>query len=92
MIDVPDEFTVQLMRAVRKAGATPVVEVRHTRVNREIMRETDDKHASLVRDLELARMRRMQAYIASAAAPMPTRRATCRASAWPCIRASHARF
>ena len=31
MIDVPDEFTVELMRAVRKAGATPLVEVRHSR-------------------------------------------------------------
>ena len=29
MIDVPDEFTIALMRAVRDAGATPLVEVRH---------------------------------------------------------------
>ena len=26
MIDVPDEFTVELIRAVRAAGATPFVE------------------------------------------------------------------
>ena len=49
MIDVPDEFTVQMMRAVRNVGAIPVVEVRHTRVNREIIRETGDEHAKLVR-------------------------------------------
>ena len=35
MIDVPDEFTVELIRAVRAAGATPFVETRHTRVGRE---------------------------------------------------------
>lgn len=62
--DVPDEFTVQLVKAVRKAGACPVVEIRHSRVNRELLRETDQEHAKLVRDLELARMKRMQAYIA----------------------------
>ena len=35
MIDVPDEFTIELIRAVRAAGATPFVETRHTRVGRE---------------------------------------------------------
>jgi aminopeptidase len=64
MIDVPDEFTIELMRVARAAGATPVVEIRHTRINREILRETDEHHAHLVRDLELARMKKMQAYIA----------------------------
>jgi aminopeptidase len=64
MIDVPDEFTIELMRAARKAGAIPIVEVRHTRVNREIIRETNDRHATLVRDLELSRMKKVQAYIA----------------------------
>ena len=38
MIDVPDEFTIELMRAARKAGAIPIVEVRHTRVTREVIR------------------------------------------------------
>jgi len=64
LIDVPDEFGVELMRAARAAGATPVVEVRHTRINREIMRGTDSTHARLVRDLELHRMKKVQAYIA----------------------------
>ena len=64
MIDVPDEFSIELIRAARAAGATPVVEIRHTRINREMLRGTDDKHASLVRDLELFRMKKMQAYIA----------------------------
>ena len=64
VIDVPDEFSIELMRAVRAAGATPVVEVRHTRINREMLRATNPQHARLMRDLELFRMKKMQAYIA----------------------------
>ncbi len=64
MIDAPDEFAVELMRAVRAAGGTPLVEVRHTRVTREVLRATDERHAALVRDLELARMKKVQGYIA----------------------------
>src|SRR6266704_1868660 len=47
--DVPDEFVVELMRAIRRAGATPLVEVRHSRITREV---------------ELFRMKKAQAYIA----------------------------
>src|SRR3954463_11142452 len=64
MIDVPDEFTVELIRAVREVGAIPVVDIRHTRVTREIVMGTTDQHAKLIRDLELSRIRKMQAYIA----------------------------
>ena len=64
LIDVPDEFSVELMRAARKVGATPLVEVRHGRVTREVVRNTNEKHAALVRDVEMFRMKRMQAYIA----------------------------
>lgn len=64
MIDVPDEFSIELMRAVRAAGATPLIEVRHTRVSREIVRGTNSRHAALLQTLELARMKKMQAYIA----------------------------
>lgn len=63
MVDVPDEFTIELMRAVRRAGAIPLVELRHTKVNREIMRETDAQHAETVREVELFRMKRVQAYV-----------------------------
>jgi aminopeptidase len=64
MIDVPDEFTIELMRAARRAGAIPLVETRHTRVTREIIRGVNDAHAALVREVELFRMKRVQAYIA----------------------------
>src|SRR5690348_7136605 len=64
LIEVPDEFGVELIRATRAVGAVPMVEVRHTKINRELLRGTDEKHATVVRDLELARMKKMQAYIA----------------------------
>ena len=60
--DIPDEFTVELVRAIRAAGATPLVEIRHSRVVRELLRDTDQSHASLVRDVEMFRMKKMQAY------------------------------
>jgi aminopeptidase len=64
MIDVPDEFTVELIRAVRAAGATPFVETRRTRVGREQLRGMTEAQAADVRDMEMFRMRKMQAYIA----------------------------
>src|SRR5581483_365485 len=64
MIDVPDEFAIELMRASLKAGAIPLIETRHTRITREILRSTGIKHAELVREIELFRMKKMQAYIA----------------------------
>jgi aminopeptidase len=64
MIDVPDEFSVELIRATRAVGAVPLIEVRHTRVTREILRETSRDHAEMIRDIELFRMKRVQAYVA----------------------------
>jgi aminopeptidase len=64
LIDVPDEFSAELIRAARAIGATPLVEVRHTRVSREILRGTNHKHAGLVRDIEMFRMKKVQAYVA----------------------------
>jgi len=63
-IDIPDEFTIELMRVVRAVGATPLVEVRRGRVSREILRGTNQHHATLVRDMEMFRMKRVQSYIA----------------------------
>src|ERR1041385_7767932 len=64
MIDVPDEFSIELMRAARRVGAIPFVEIRRTRINRELLREATQEQATLVRDLEMYRIRRMHAYIA----------------------------
>jgi len=64
MIDVPDDFSIELIRAARAAGAIPLVEARHTRLIREMLLGTSAEHAELVRDIELSRMKKIQAYIA----------------------------
>jgi len=64
MIDVPDEFTVELIRAVRAVSAIPLVEARHTRLTRELLRGMTQPQAEVIRDLEMARMKKVQAYIA----------------------------
>ncbi len=64
MMDVPDEMVVELVRAARRAGGTPLVEIRRTRVMREAMRATDERHASLAAEVEMYRMKKMHAYVA----------------------------
>src|SRR4051812_1108106 len=64
MIDVPDEFSIELIRAVRRGGGIPLVEARHTRLIRESIRDTSAEHARLVKEIEMFRMRKVQAYIA----------------------------
>jgi aminopeptidase len=64
MIDVPDEFSIELIRAVRAAGGTPFIETRHTRISREMLYHITDTQAADIRDLELLRMKKVQAYIA----------------------------
>lgn len=64
VMDIPDEFTVELIRAARKARAIPLVDIRHSRVTREILLGTNDTHARLQRTVELFRMKKVQAYIA----------------------------
>lgn len=62
--DVPDAFTIELMRAIRRVKAVPLVEVRHTRVVREMLRDTNEVHSGLLRDIEMFRMKKVQAYMA----------------------------
>lgn len=62
--DIPDEFVLALVRAIREAGGVPLVEVRHSRVIRELLVDTNPEHAGLVRDLEMFRMKKVDAYLA----------------------------
>jgi aminopeptidase len=62
--DVPDEMTVALIRAARKAGATPFVQVQRARIGRELALEASDRQLTLAARHELARMKKMHAYIA----------------------------
>ena len=64
MIDVPDEFAIELMRAVRAVGAIPLIETRHTRITREILRDVNARQAKMLHDVEMFRMKKVQAYIA----------------------------
>src|SRR5881392_537895 len=62
--DVPDEMTIALIRAVRKAGAVPFVQVQRARIGRELALEASDRQLTLAARHELARMKKMHAYIA----------------------------
>src|SRR3989442_6340575 len=62
--DIPDEMTVALIRAVRKAGGVPFAQTYQTRVNRALALEASDRQLNLIASHELARMKKMDAYIA----------------------------
>src|SRR5213596_3388297 len=62
--DIPDEMTVALVRAVRKAGGVPFAQTYHARVNRALALEASDRQLNLMASNELARMKKMNAYIA----------------------------
>ena len=61
--DIPDRMTIALVRAARKVGVNPIVETRQSRVVRELVKGTTDSHAKLTRDVELHRMKKVQAYL-----------------------------
>jgi aminopeptidase len=62
--DIPDEMTIALIRAVRKAGGTPFAQTYRTRVNRALALEASDRQLNLMASHELTRMKKMNAYIA----------------------------
>jgi aminopeptidase len=62
--DIPAEMTVALIRAVRKAGGVPFAQTYQTRVNRALALEASDRQLNLMANHELARMKKMNAYIA----------------------------
>src|SRR5207244_2389295 len=62
--DAPDEMAIALIRAVRKVGATPLVQIQRAKVNRALALEATESQLTLVARHELMRMRKMDAYIA----------------------------
>src|SRR5213076_2430808 len=62
--DIPDQMTIALIRAVRKAGGVPFAQTYYTRVNRALALEASDRQLNLTTSHELARMKKMNAYIA----------------------------
>ena len=67
LIDVaetPDEFVIALIRAARKRGAMPYVQLHHPTVSREMLMGATKEQVQLSARLELSRMKKMDAYIA----------------------------
>ena len=62
--DVPDEMTIALIRAIQKARAIPFVQVHHARVNRALAFAASDHQLNLIARHELARMKKIDAYVA----------------------------
>ena len=64
IIDAPDEIAIELIRAVRQAGGIPHINLRHSRVTREMLAGATDAQYESIAGLELAEMQAMDAYIA----------------------------
>src|SRR5205814_7628516 len=62
--DVPDEMTTALVRAARKMGAIPFAQIYRARLNRELALDAGERQLNLTAIHELARMKKMDAYIA----------------------------
>src|SRR5439155_13702634 len=62
--DIPDEMTAALVRAARNAGGVPFAQVYHARVNRARALQAFDRQLNIMASHELARMKKMNAYIA----------------------------
>lgn len=62
--DIPEAMTVALIRSARACGALPFVQINHGRISRELAREAVEPQYEIQAELELARMQKMQAYIA----------------------------
>ncbi|MEO5719526.1 MAG: aminopeptidase [Chthoniobacterales bacterium] len=62
--DAPDEMTIALIRATRKAKAIPFVQLQRAQVTRELALDIDPRALDVTAAHELARMKKMDAYIA----------------------------
>lgn len=63
--DVPDAFLIALVRAARDRGALPYVNIQRVRVTRELLKGAVAEQYQVSSDVELARMQKMDAYIAA---------------------------
>jgi aminopeptidase len=62
--DVPDAFTIALVRAAQARGAMPYVNNQRARITRELLQGATAEQYATTAAVELARMEQMQAYIA----------------------------
>lgn len=61
--DIPDEMTIAMVRAARKVGAIPFTQIQRGRVSRELALNATDPQLNLSAAHELARMKKMDAYV-----------------------------
>jgi aminopeptidase len=61
--DAPPEVVARLVERIAAAGATALVETRHNRVLRSLYRTASEAQMRLIGELELARMKQVDAYI-----------------------------
>ena len=61
--DIPQEMIIAQIRAVRKAGGVPLVEIKQNRIQRELIRNNANGELELIGAYEAYRMERVQAYI-----------------------------
>jgi aminopeptidase len=62
--DVPDTFTIALVRAAQERGALPYVNVQRARITRELLKGATVEQYATAAEVELQRMQSMDAYIA----------------------------
>ena len=62
--DVPDAMVIALIRAARARGALPFVQIHRARVTRELALGAEEAQFTASLEVELARMKQMNAYIA----------------------------
>ena len=62
--DVPESFVLCLIRAARACGAIPFVQLHSGRVAREMALGITENQASTMLEIDMARIKKMQAYIA----------------------------
>ena len=61
--DIPEDFLVVLIRTVAKAGGHPICSTKHSRVQREILRNATEEQHELIASVERLRMEGVQAYM-----------------------------
>ena len=75
--DVPDAMVIALVRATRARGAFPYVQLHRARVTRELALGAEEGQYAPHAKIELARMEKMDAYIALRGSTIFSRRPTC---------------
>lgn len=61
--DIPEEFVITLIKAVRSRGGLPFVQLHTGRISRELAQQVTSEQAKILLAIDLARIKQMQVYI-----------------------------